>query len=76
MEAIDRVVECPECHTSCGWCAWYAKEARKVGCGCPRSPSGRKVSCAWGESLKGTACGTCGGSEKARLVGYYVAERA
>lgn len=49
---IDCTVPCPECHRSCGWCAWYAKNAREAGCGCPRSPRGRTVTCAWGEALK------------------------
>jgi hypothetical protein len=57
-----RTVNCPECHASCGWCSWYAKNARDAGCGCPRSPRGRIVKCQWGELLKGTACSLCGGS--------------
>lgn len=63
---VNRAVECPECHLLCGWCSWYAKNAREVGCA---SQSRRK--CAWGEQLKGTACATCGGTETVRLVGHY-----
>jgi hypothetical protein len=65
-QVIERVVDCPECHRACGWCAWYAKNARECGCG---SQSNRK--CAWGESLKGTVCALCGGTEKVKLVGSY-----
>ena len=72
---IDRIVDCPECHQTCGWCAWYAKNAREAGCGCPPSPvQRRRVSCQWGEALKGTTCSLCAGTEKVRFVGHY--ERA
>lgn len=70
--ALNRIVACPECHAECGWCSWYAKNARQCGCGCPRSPVRKRiVKCAWGESLKGTVCPLCGGSETVRLVGRY-----
>jgi hypothetical protein len=65
---IDRVVDCPACHEICGWCSWYAKNARQCGCG-----SASKRRCEWGESLKGTVCPMCLGTEKVRLVGRYVA---
>jgi hypothetical protein len=70
---VDRVVDCPDCHRYCQWCAWYAKNARQAGCGLS-VPSGMgkssKRRCEW-EALKGTTCPTCGGSEKVRLVGHY-----
>lgn len=69
---VDRIVDCPDCHRSCGWCAWYAKNAREAGCGLS-VPSGMgrpsKRRCEWGESLKGTTCATCRGTERVRLVG-------
>jgi hypothetical protein len=64
---VDAVVSCPDCHESCGWCSWYAKNAREVGCGSGRS----RHRCEWGERLKGTVCATCGGTERVRLVGHY-----
>lgn len=78
---IDRIVSCPDCYRLCGWCSWYAKNAREVGCGL-RVPSGSggprrgrrtrgRKACEWGEQLKGTVCTTCGGAEKVRLVGKY-----
>jgi hypothetical protein len=74
MTDVDRVVACPACHDLCQWCAWYAKNARVAGCGLS-VPSGgsrpTKDRCAWGEALKGTTCGLCGGAEKVRLVGSY-----
>lgn len=63
---VDRVVSCPDCHRLCGWCSWYAKNARVAGCG-TMIRKGRK--CESGEALKGTVCPMCGGSEKMRLVG-------
>lgn len=72
---VDRVVNCPDCYRECGWCAWYAKNARAVGCGL-RVPSGgsrrsrKETTCEW-DALKGTTCETCGGTEKVRLVGHY-----
>lgn len=63
---VSHVVSCPECHMSCTWCSWYAKNAREAGCG---SASRRK--CEWGEALKGTTCSLCGGTEKVRFVGRY-----
>ena len=71
MKDIDRIVDCPECHATCGWCSWYAKNAREGGCGCPRSPRGRTVKCEWGESLRGTVCGLCGGVEMVRATTVY-----
>lgn len=72
---IDRVVDCPECHVYCEWCAWYAKNARECGCGLS-VPTGygrpSKRRCEWGEAQKGRACSTCDGSGKARLIGQYV----
>lgn len=61
--SVDRVVNCPDCYRLCAWCSWYAMNARGDGCGA----SGRRR-CEW-ESLKGTNCPTCGGTEKMRLVG-------
>jgi hypothetical protein len=76
LTAIDRVVACPSCHELCGWCSWYAKNARSAGCGLS-VPSGygyrTKRRCEWGEQLKGTTCQTCSGSERVRLVGRYEA---
>lgn len=70
----DQVVRCPECHVMCEWCAWYATNARVAGCGLS-VPTGygrpTKRRCEWGETLKGTTCGLCGGSEKVRLSGSY-----
>lgn len=69
---VNRIVPCPDCHRECGWCAWYAKNAREVGCGL-RAPSGSgrraKTFCEW-DAMKGTTCPTCGGTEKVRLVGH------
>lgn len=62
---VDRVVDCPDCHRYCHWCAWWAKNARGSGCGA----SGKRK-CEWQE-MKGTVCPTCGGNEKMRLVGQY-----
>ena len=73
--AVSRVVDCPSCHVTCEWCAWYAKNARAVGCGLhvPSGVGGRRARrfCAWGEALRGTTCAMCGGAEKVRLVGRY-----
>jgi hypothetical protein len=70
---FDRFVPCPDCHRHCGWCSWYAKNARSAGCGhgVPNGlyrPSKRR--CEW-EQLKGETCPTCGGTEKMRLMGKY-----
>lgn len=65
----DREMPCPACHQECGWCSWYAKNARDAGCGNPIGPHGRLKharKCEWGEKLKGTVCGVCGGAEKVR----------
>lgn len=72
MTGIDRIVACPDCHRECGWCSWYAKNARLSGCGVS-SPSGRRPrkKCEW-EAMKGTTCSMCGGVEKVRLIGEYV----
>jgi hypothetical protein len=74
MPDVDRVIECPDCHAVCGWCAWYAKNARECGCGLG-VPSGHgyrtKRRCVWGESLKGTSCQRCSGTERVRLIGNY-----
>jgi hypothetical protein len=71
---LTAIVDCPECHKACGWCSWYAKNARQVGCGLG-VPSGHgyrtKRRCEWGELLKGTTCSLCDGAEKVRLVGRY-----
>jgi len=76
---VDRLIACPDCHRECGWCAWYAKNARQCGCGLS-APSGHgdktKRRCDWGEQLKGTTCPTCGGTERVRLVGHLERERA
>lgn len=64
---IDRVVACPDCYRVCGWCAWYAKNARDAGCGTTIRKSKK---CEW-EQLKGQACPTCGGTEKVKLVGEF-----
>lgn len=65
MSERTRIVDCPECHELCGWCSWYRKNAREIGCGL-RVPSGiSKRShrrCDWGEQAKGVPCGTCDGS--------------
>lgn len=60
------IVNCPECHRECGWCSWYAKNARQVGCS-----SNSKKKCDWGEQLKGTTCELCGGDEVVRCVSSY-----
>lgn len=71
-EQVTRIVPCPECHASCGWCAWYAKNAREAGCGCPPSPRrGRRVKCDWAERLKGAVCPTCGGTERVQARTTY-----
>jgi hypothetical protein len=62
---VDRVVQCPDCYRLCEWCSWYAMNARAVGCG----TLFYKKKCKWGESLKGTTCPTCGGTERMRLRG-------
>jgi hypothetical protein len=72
---VTRVVDCPECHQLCGWCSWYRKNAREVGCGLrvnagsglPRT----KTRCSWGEEAKGVACSTCDGSGKAEATTSY-----
>lgn len=65
---ITVVVDCPECHETCGWCSWYRKNAREVGCGLRvNSGMGTKRGanlCRWGEDAKGKPCTTCGGKEK------------
>jgi hypothetical protein len=66
-KAFSRVVACPECHAYCGWCSWYVKNAREAGCG----SQWRKPKDCQFEKFKGTACQTCGGTEKVRLVGHY-----
>jgi hypothetical protein len=62
---VTKTVPCPECHELCGWCSWYRKNAREVGCGL-RVPSGMgrpsKHRCDWGERAKGVPCGTCSGN--------------
>jgi hypothetical protein len=74
MKTVTREVPCPECHVSCGWCSWYAKNARGAGCGCPRSPVKRRVvRCEWGETLKGTTCALCGGTERVQATTTYKA---
>jgi hypothetical protein len=74
MTSVNRIVDCPTCHELCGWCSWYAKNARGAGCGLG-VPSGHgyrtRHRCEWGEQLKGTKCETCGGAEKVRLVGTF-----
>jgi hypothetical protein len=74
QKEVDRAVACPDCHRTCGWCSWYAKNARQAGCGLS-VPSGlgyrTKRRCEWGEQLKGTTCPTCGGTEQVRLVGRF-----
>jgi hypothetical protein len=62
---VERLIDCPECHERCGWCSWYRKNARDVGCGLrvPSGSGGRSHRrCEWGEAAKGVACTTCDGS--------------
>lgn len=67
-----RIVDCPECHEVCGWCAWYRKNAREVGCGAGVSPMPRTHRrCEWGESAKGQPCKTCDGSGRVRATITY-----
>ncbi len=68
---VSRVVDCPECHETCGWCSWYRKNAREAGCGCIL-PSGRHANrCAWGEAAKGVPCTTCDGSGRVTATTTY-----
>ncbi len=61
------VADCPECHETCGWCAWYRKNAREAGCGLG-VPTGfsraSKRRCEWGNAAKGVPCSSCDGSGK------------
>lgn len=61
-----RIVPCPDCHHVCGWCSWFRKNARAIGCGATG-----KHKCDYGSSLKGTTCPTCGGTEKVRATTTY-----
>jgi hypothetical protein len=72
MVSERREVPCPDCHRECGWCSWYAKNARAVGCG-SMTPSGRKTRkpCEMARSLEGTTCPLCGGTEKVRAITTY-----
>lgn len=62
----ERVEDCPECHEVCGWCSWYRKAAREIGCG-SQAPGRVRNKCEKAEALKGTDCGTCDGSGKIRV---------
>lgn len=63
MIANPITMRCPECYQECGWCSWYAMNARESGCGCKHGPDGkRRPGCTKAEALKGTKCGTCDGS--------------
>ena len=64
-----RVIDCPECHETCGWCSWYRKNAREIGCGSSR----RKSKCEWGERAKGQPCRTCDGSGRVLATTTYSA---
>lgn len=62
-----RLVDCPECHEACGWCAWYRKNARVAGCGAPHG----KRRCAKGEAAKGVPCSMCDGSGRVLATTTY-----
>lgn len=66
LMTVQRIVDCPECHEKCEWCAWYRKNARATGCG-----SAGKRKCAWGQAAKGVACSLCGGYERVLATTTY-----